>query len=127
MKGIMDEADTKIITDIAEFLNEHRKPEWIDVHNMKIQQFGSHLHIDAHLTLPWYFELRQAHNEMEELIISIAENTDREIEFNFHMDDCKPSSCEVCQIMDCPVRELPFVKKIDWTVETITQTGKHKL
>ena len=127
MRGIMDEADTKIITDIAEFLNEHRKPEWIDVHNMKIQQFGSHLHIDAHLTLPWYFELRQAHNEMEELIISIAENTDREIEFNFHMDDCKPSSCEVCQIMDCPVRELPFVKKIDWTVETITQTGKHKL
>ena len=127
MKGIMDEADTKIITDIAEFLNEHRKPEWIDVHNMKIQQFGSHLHIDAHLTLPWYFELRQAHNEMEELIISIAENTDREIEFNFHMDDCKPSSCEVCQIMDCPVRKLPFVKKIDWTVETITQTGKHKL
>ena len=73
----MDETDTKIITDIAEFLNEHRKPEWIDVHNMKIQQFSSHLHIDAHLTLPWYFELRQAHNEMEELIISIAENTDR--------------------------------------------------
>jgi hypothetical protein len=32
---------------------------------MKIQQFGANLHIDAHITLPWYYDLRDAHNEME--------------------------------------------------------------
>ena len=85
--GIMDEADIGMLERLSKFLNENRKPEWIDVHNMRIQQFGSRLHIDAHLTLPWYFELRDAHNEMEELIKLIVKNTDRKIEFNFHMDD----------------------------------------
>jgi len=125
LSGIMDEADIGMLKKLADFLNKNRKPEWIDVHNMKIQQFGSHLHIDAHLTLPWYFELRDAHNEMEELVKLIAKNTDRKIEFNFHMDDCKPVSCNICQIFDCPVREFPFVKKVDWTAENIAQPDKH--
>jgi len=127
LSGIMDEADPEMLGRLAEFLNENRKPEWIDVHNMKIQQFGSRLHIDAHITLPWYFELRTAHNEMEEMIKLIAENTDRKVEFNFHMDDCKPTSCAICQIDNCPVRQHIFTKKIDWNGENISQPDKHTL
>lgn len=126
LSGIMDEADVKMIGKLAEFLEKNRKREWIDLHNTKIQQFGSHLHIDAHLTLPWYFELRDAHQEMEELIKVIVKNSDRNIEFNFHMDDCKPyKSCEICQIFDCPVREKAFVGRVVWTEENITQPDKH--
>lgn len=125
LSGIMDEADPEMLNKLATFLNENRKKEWIDIHNVKIQQFGSRLHIDAHLTLPWYFDLRTAHNEMEEVVKLIAGNTDRSVEFNFHMDDCKPTSCPVCQILDCPVREFPFTKKIEWTGENISQPDKH--
>lgn len=125
LSGIMDEADIGMLERLSDFLNKNRKPEWIDIHNMKIQQFGSRLHIDAHLTLPWYFELRDAHNEMEEVVKLIAHNTDRKIEFNFHMDDCKPISCKICQIYDCPVREFEFVKKVDWNAENIAQPDKH--
>lgn len=127
LSGIMDEADPAMLGRLAEFLNENRKPEWIDVHNMKIQQFGSRLHIDAHITLPWYFELRTAHNEMEEMIKKIAENTDRSVEFNFHMDDCKPTSCAICKINNCPVRQFDFVKKVEWNGENISQPDKHML
>lgn len=123
----MDEADPEMLERLAKFLNENRKPEWIDVHNMKIQQFGSKLHIDAHLTLPWYFELRTAHDEMEEAIKLIAKNTDRSVEFNFHMDDCKPTSCAICQIFECPVRQHVFTKKIEWNGENISQPDKHTL
>ncbi|KFC23797.1 cation diffusion facilitator family transporter [Epilithonimonas lactis] len=125
LSGIMDEADPAMLGRLADFLNENRKPEWIDVHNMKIQQFGSRLHIDAHITLPWYFELRSAHNQMEEMIKEIAENTDRTVEFNFHMDDCKPTSCAICQIANCPVRQHEFLKKVEWTGENISQPDKH--
>ena len=125
LSGIMDEADPAMLGRLADFLNENRKPEWIDVHNMKIQQFGSRLHIDAHITLPWYFELRNAHNEMETMIKEIAENTDRTVEFNFHMDDCKPTSCAICQIANCPVRQQEFLKKVEWTGENISQPDKH--
>lgn len=123
--GIMDEADIAMLGRLAIFLNENRKPEWIDIHNMKIQQFGSHLHIDAHLTLPWYHQLRNAHEEMEQLIKLIVKNTERNIEFNFHMDDCKPFSCEICQISDCPVRQKKMVGKVEWSTENITQPDKH--
>ncbi len=125
LKGIMDEADLRMVSDIAELLNKKRKREWIDVHNLKIQQYGSRLHIDGHITLPWYFELREAHSEMEEMIKCIAKSTDRPVEFNFHMDDCKPFSCEICQLFECQVRQRPFVKKVEWTVENIAQQDKH--
>lgn len=127
LSGIMDEADLEMLSRLAKFLNENRKPEWIDIHNMRIQQHGSGLHIDAHLTLPWYFELRKAHEEMEKAYKLIGENTDRSVEFNFHLDDCKTFSCEICQLSDCPVRQKPFVKKIEWNEKSISQAQKHSL
>ena len=127
LSGIMDEADLGMLSRLSTFLNENRKPEWIDVHNMRIQQHGSGLHIDAHLTLPWYYELREAHQEMENMYKLIGENTDRTIEFNFHLDDCKPLSCQICQISNCPVRQHDFVKKIDWNSKNISQVPKHQV
>lgn len=128
LSGIMDEADEDLLNEIAEILEKIRKPEWVDVHNMKIQQFGSRLHIDAHITLPYYFQLRDAHNQMEEVITSIAANLKRSIEFNFHMDDCKPpSSCEICELQNCLFREKTFVKRVEWNSKNISQIHKHTL
>lgn len=125
LRGIMDEADVEMLKRLAKFLNENRKPQWIDVHNTKIQQFGSRLHMDAHVTLPYYNTLRESHEEMEDLVKLIAANTDRKVEFNFHMDDCKPFSCKVCQLAECKVRQHPFQKRVEWTAETISQPDKH--
>ncbi|MCU7614306.1 cation diffusion facilitator family transporter [Chryseobacterium sp. GMJ5] len=125
LSGIMDEQDPKLLNSIIDLLEKNRKTEWIDVHNMKIQQFGASLHIDAHITLPWYYSLREAHNEMENVILLLASNMKRSIEFNFHMDDCKPISCPICQIADCPVREKDFVKRVTWTPENVTRVDKH--
>ncbi|HCA08544.1 cation diffusion facilitator family transporter [Chryseobacterium sp.] len=125
LSGIMDEQDPDLLNQIIKVLEDNRRIEWIDVHNMKIQQFGANLHIDAHITLPWYYSLREAHNEMEKMIILLAKNTKRSVEFNFHMDDCKTVSCSVCQIKECPVREKNFVKRVEWTPENVTSVDKH--
>ncbi|MCW3160442.1 cation diffusion facilitator family transporter [Chryseobacterium oryctis] len=127
LSGIMDEQDPDLLNNIIKVLEENRHIEWIDVHNMKIQQFGSSLHIDAHITLPWYYSLREAHNEMEKMILLLAKHTKRSVEFNFHMDDCKPISCSICQITNCPVRENDFIKKVAWTPENVTSTDKHTI
>ncbi|CAD7804302.1 Ferrous-iron efflux pump FieF [Chryseobacterium aquaeductus] len=127
LSGIMDEQDPELLDNIIKLLEENRRTEWIDIHNMKIQQFGSSLHIDAHITLPYYYSLREAHNEMENVIMLLAKNTSRTVEFNFHMDDCKTISCPVCQIMDCPVRKQPFVKRVEWTAENVTRIEKHTI
>ncbi|WP_300671646.1 cation diffusion facilitator family transporter [Soonwooa sp.] len=127
LSGIMDEQDLDLVENIAEVLEKHREDDWIDVHNMKIQQFGANLHIDAHITFPYYYSLREAHQEMEKVILVLAKNVKRQIEFNFHMDDCKPKSCEICQLANCPAREKEFQKRVTWTANSITQPDKHDI
>ncbi len=127
LRGIMDEQDPELLNNIIDLLEKNRHIEWIDIHNMKIQQFGSSLHIDAHITLPYYYSLREAHKEMEQAILLLANNTKRTVEFNFHMDDCKTSSCPVCQSIDCPVRKQPFVKRVESTAENVTRVEKHTI
>ncbi|MFT3918473.1 cation diffusion facilitator family transporter [Cloacibacterium sp.] len=126
LSGIMDEADPDLLKAVVEVLAENRKKEWIDIHNMKIQQYGSGLHIDAHITLPWYNSLRESHQEMENIIKTLVAETERNVEFNFHMDDCKPHSCEICQL-ECTYRLHEFKKKVNWNSETISQHTKHSL
>ncbi|GET46056.1 cation diffusion facilitator family transporter [Capnocytophaga felis] len=124
--GIMDEKDEILFSEIVKVLKENRCEKWIDIHNMKVQQFGSHLHIDAHITLPYYYSLQEAHQEMEKVIRLLLKNTDRTVEFNFHMDDCKPFSCEICN-MQCDFRKRPFIKRVEWNEKSISQVQKHKL
>lgn len=127
LSGIMDEADETLLEDLAVMLEEHRKPQWIDLHNVRIQQHGSRLHIDAHMTLPWYYELRRAHQELEEVYQLIGANASRPVELNFHIDDCRKISCSICTMQNCPVRQLSLKKKIPWTSETLSQHRKHGL
>ena len=126
LSGIMDERDEALFAELVAILQANRKKEWIDIHNMRIQQFGAHLHIDAHITLPYYYPLKEAHTEMEKVIHLLAEKVDRTIEFNFHLDYCKPFSCELCAI-DCKFRQKPFVRTVQWDVKNIAGVVKHKV
>ena len=126
LSGIMDEKDEAFFAELVSILETNRKKEWIDIHNMRIQQFGAHLHIDGHITLPYYYPLKEAHTEMEKVIHLLAEKIDRTIEFNFHLDYCKPFSCELCTI-DCKFRQKPFVKTVQWDVKNIAGVAKHKI
>lgn len=125
--GIMDEADEKIIDEIIKHLAEHRKEEWIDIHNLRIIQYGNKLHIDCHATLPWYYTLEQAHNEMEEIAALINEKHAAQVEFFIHGDPCIKESCKICSISACPVRQEPFKYKIEWNLENVVRNKKHGL
>ena len=46
---------------------------------MKIQQYGSGLHIDASLRFLWYDTLRESHQEMEKIIKTLASETERHV------------------------------------------------
>ena len=59
--GIMDEADMQLLRRMVAYLNVHRRKNWIDLHNLRVIKYGGLLHIDCHLTLPWYLNLVEAH------------------------------------------------------------------
>lgn len=126
ISGLMDEADMQVVEQVVEILNNNRRPAWIDVHNMRVQQYGNNYHIDCHITLPYYLELSQAHDELKALeALMSREFPAREVEFFIHTDPCIPICCHYCQLMQCPVRSHPFTGKIDWKKENVLPNRKH--
>ena len=123
--GIMDEADEAIIQSIVDNICAQRKPEWIDVHNLRVIQFGNKLHVDCHVTLPWYYTLEAAHNEIEKIAAIINQQHGQRVEFFIHGDSCVPSSCQICMMEDCKVRQHPFKKKIEWNAAILRHNKKH--
>lgn len=127
VNGLLDEADMEKINQVVKILNENRRKKWIDIHNLRVLRHGSWLHIDCHLTLPWYDSLEEAHKEVNALEELVKEHLGDEVEFFIHADPCLPSSCPICPLNECQYRQLPFVKKLDWTLENILPDTKHKI
>jgi cation diffusion facilitator family transporter len=125
--GIMDETDTDIISAIISHLNAVRTAPWIDIHNMRVIQYGSTLHVDSHVTMPWFYTLEQTHTEIEKVAAQINENSPYPVEVFIHPDPCLPVSCPLCQLSDCAVRRHPFEKRVEWTFANATVNRKHQL
>ncbi len=125
--GIMDEADTGLLENLVALLNAKRKPNWIDVHNLRVIKYGGTIHLDCHLTLPWFLNVHEAHIEVEALSLLIKEKFGSSMELFVHTDGCMNFSCKICTKEDCTVRQQAFEKKIEWTLENIVADKKHSV
>jgi len=125
--GIMDEADDELLKNMITVLNQNRRENWIDLHNLRVIKYGSVLHIDCHLTVPWYLNVHEAHAEIDALGELIRKQYGTAIEFFVHSDGCLDFSCNICSKENCWVRQHSFERKIDWTIENILSNKKHRL
>lgn len=125
--GIMDEADADLLSKVVEKLNENRKVNWVDLHNLRIIKYGGILHLDCHLTVPWYLNVHQAHDEIDALSKVVKDNFGDSVELFVHTDGCLNFSCKICSKEDCDVRQHSFEKKINWTIENISKNIKHRI
>jgi cation diffusion facilitator family transporter len=125
--GIMDEADLGLISKMVNVLNTNRKDNWIDMHNLRIIKYGAILHLDCHLTVPWYLNVHEAHREIDTLGLLIKKEFGESMELFVHSDGCLEFSCKICNKQNCTVRKHNFEKKLDWTVENILQNQKHHI
>jgi cation diffusion facilitator family transporter len=125
--GIMDEADEKILGKVIDLVNKSRLPNWVDIHNLRVIKFGNVLHVDCHMTVPWFLNVREAHKEIDSLRNIIQKEFGSAMEFFVHSDHCISSCCPVCIKPDCNVREHPFTRKIEWKMENVVPNKKHDL
>ncbi|TMI64783.1 MAG: cation transporter [Bacteroidetes bacterium] len=125
--GIMDEADKKLLDELAVMLNKNRRENWVDLHNLRVIKYGSILHIDCHLTVPWYLNVHEAHREVDALSALVKQHYGESVELFVHSDGCLDFSCRICEKQDCKERRHNFEKKIEWTLEKIQQDQKHQL
>jgi cation diffusion facilitator family transporter len=127
LAGIMDERDKALLKKMIEAFDQSRSRNWVDLHNLRIIKYGSVLHIDCHLTVPWYLNVHEAHAEIDVLGNIIREEFGHAIEFFVHSDGCLPISCPICIKDDCPVRNHTFERRIKWTIENTGQNEKHTI
>lgn len=125
LAGIMDEIDKDLLSRLVILLNNNRRTNWIDLHNLRVIKYGGQLHIDCHMTVPWYLNVHQAHIEIDALISLIKKEFGDTIEFFVHTDGCLDFSCHICDKQDCYVRKHPFEKKVEWTLRNIISNKKH--
>jgi cation diffusion facilitator family transporter len=126
--GIMDEQDEELGNKVVAVLEERRRPNWIDLHNFRIIQYGSQLHIDCHVTVPFYLTVAEAHDAIKILEETLQEQSKEPVELFIHTDPClPPHSCGICVKVDCPHREAPFKQRITWNYERVSLNEKHQL
>jgi cation diffusion facilitator family transporter len=127
VSGIMDEADAALIQKLVQLLNANRRENWVDLHNLRIIKYGGTLHLDCHLTVPWYLNVHEAHREIDALSALVKNEFGETLELFVHSDGCLDFSCAICTKNDCPERRHPFTKKVEWTMENIASNNKHHL
>jgi len=122
---LMDETDAPTLHRVVSLLNVHRDRNWIDVHNLRVQKYGADLHVDCHLTLPYYWPLDQVHDEVHKFEDTLKDGFANEVEIFVHTDPCIKECCSYCHVADCPVRAFAFVRDVDWTAENLPLNQKH--
>ena len=122
---LMDETDAPTLDRVVALLNVHRDRNWIDVHNLRVQKYGADLHIDCHLTLPYYWTLNQVHDEVHRFEDTLKAGFQAEVEIFVHTDPCITECCHYCRVADCPVRAFAFVRDVEWTVGNLPLNQKH--
>lgn len=123
--GLMDESNVELVNTIVGIMQDNRQDAWIDVHNLRAQQYGADLHIDCHVTLPYYYDLNQVHTEISDIDRLINGTGEHDTELFIHADPCLPECCNYCKLKNCHVRQHAFVGEIRWTAENATKNKKH--
>lgn len=125
LAGIMDEADEVLLTEVIDILQRNRKAQWIDLHNLRVIQYGDVLHVDAHITLPWYYRVADAEKEIHSLEDMVRGHFGNKVEVFIHIDACMSYSCKLCALPDCPVRQEDYQKQVMWTMDNVWADDKH--
>ena len=125
--NLLDKADIDELNKLILTLEKNKKNEWIDMHNLRVLKYGDHLHIDAHVTLPYFLSFENAHDEIDAISKLIKQELGSKIELFIHADPCvKPVSCSICPINKCVSRQSQFVKRINWELKNVLPDLKHQ-
>jgi len=111
--GLMMETDNDLLSEITSALNSIREDYIIDIHQLRFWKSADKVFIDFHLTLPYFFNIKQSH-EIEEDISMKLLNYIPNSEIRSHFDFCTPNLCSYCNLRDCKVRDSESDNYMEW-------------
>ncbi|BDQ02210.1 MAG: cation diffusion facilitator transporter [Ignavibacterium sp.] len=116
--GLMNETDEEILKKISDLLLSIRKDYWIDLHQLRFWTSGERVFIDFHLIVPFYFTVKQSHDE-EDFIKSELQKIFPNVDLKIHFDYCWDDLCKLCSFEECPHRKEIFSEKFLWNKEKL--------
>lgn len=124
--NLLDRADSELLKGLVEVISRNRQVYWIDIHNLKMIQYGSYYYIDCDLTLPWYYTIKQGHEAAEKLKEIILTGYSEKVQVSIHSDSCNEKYCKHCGIQDCLYRKFPFVSLLPFSLKEITESDEDR-
>ena len=124
--GLMDTSDPRLLDEICEVIADHRRPMWIDIHQLRARRAGSRVLIDFHLILPRDLSLEESHREVKELEKILSHHFAGQADILIHADPCAEPECPICGLESCDHRRAGTRMQRLWRADTLTCNGTHK-
>jgi divalent metal cation (Fe/Co/Zn/Cd) transporter len=115
--GLLDEEDTTLLGKLVDAINDNLTPGIIRVHYLRAIRAGRFTHVDAHLVVPEYWTVDQAHEAADGFERRVLATLPFEGELAFHTDPCRQLYCATCDVQECPIRVAPFTGRQAMTVQ----------
>lgn len=119
VSGLTDEMDDKCLSVLSQAIRKNREPGIIDLHNLRTIRSGSFHHIDAHLVMPEFWNVAQAHELAHAFEAKVVADYPYDGEFAFHLDPCKRKYCKNCDVINCPIRQENFEEARSFSVKDL--------
>jgi cation diffusion facilitator family transporter len=124
-KALLDAENPDILQSIVDQMNFLPRGEVITAHGLKAQQFGRDTHVDLHVVVPEYITIKEAHAEADLIAGTLRDRLGHNSVVHTHIDPCERDFCEECPVEDCPIRANGFHQIKPFTLESLTDPGKH--
>ncbi len=118
--GLLDEEDRDILKDLLEVLKRDQPEGIIQVHHCRVMRSGNYHHIDAHAVVPEFWDVAEAHAQMDAFAAQVIRSYPYEGELHLHMDPCRRAYCRFCDVQNCPIRQQPFEAKRQLSIDELT-------
>ena len=124
--ALMDTSDPELLEEICRVIAEHRRPMWIDIHQLRARRSGTHIFMDFHLILPRDLFLEVSHDEVKKLEKILNDHFQGPADILIHADPCMEPECPICGHDPCEQRTADNKMQPLWRRDTLTCNGRHK-
>lgn len=121
--ALLDSEDPELIERIAGLINKVRTPDIVTVHELRTMRSGRFTHVDVHIVVPEFYEIKKAHYLVESFGERIIKEAQFDGEFHSHIDPCEMLYCKSCSFEPCPIRKEAFRGLEKVTVDSATASG----
>ena len=119
---LMDASDPLLLEKITNALEQHRRPEWIDIPQLRAWRAGVFVHVDLHLVLPKDLSMEQGHAQAKAVEFLLNDQFNGNASVLVHIDPCDENQCPLCRQNLCQWRSRPLAARAPWEKEHLVRT-----